>query len=147
MKSILTNRYLLLISRLILGFIFVYAGAEKIADPEGFAVSISNYRMVPVPLINLFAVGLPWLEVVTGFLLIFGVSIKENSFIIGSLLVIFTLMVLIAVLRGLDIDCGCFGTGDAQKVGLQKIVENIFLILISLNLFNVSQKSEDLNIR
>jgi uncharacterized membrane protein YphA (DoxX/SURF4 family) len=143
MKSILANKYLLLISRLVLGFIFIYAGAEKIADPDGFAVSISNYRILPIQLVNIFAVAIPWLELFSGILIIFGFSVKENSFIIGSLMTLFTFMVLVAVLRGLDIDCGCFGTGDAQKVGLLKIVENLVLIVLSFNLFNVTNKSED----
>ena len=146
MKSILTNKYLILFSRMLLGFVFVYAAVEKMADPDGFAVSISNYRILPIQFVNLFAIALPWLELVTGILLIYGICIKENSFIIGSLMLVFTLMVLVAVLRGLDIDCGCFGTGDAQQVGLRKIIENIILIVVSFNLFKVSNKSTDLTI-
>lgn len=146
MKSILANKYLILFSRLILGFIFVYAAVEKISDPDGFAVSISNYRMLPIPLVNIFAIALPWLELITGILLIYGICTKENSFIIGSLMLVFTVMVLIAVLRGLDIECGCFGTGDARKVGLIKIIENLILLIVSFNLFKVSKKSTDLTI-
>ncbi len=142
MKSIFTNKYLLIVSRFVLGFIFIYAGIEKIADPDGFAVSITNYRILPVAIVNIFAISLPWLELFCGILLIFGVSVKENSFIFGSLMVIFTAMIFIAVLRGLDIDCGCFGTGDAQKVGLRKIIENLILIVLSYNLFRASNKSE-----
>jgi uncharacterized membrane protein YphA (DoxX/SURF4 family) len=147
MKSFLSNKYLILSSRLLLGFIFVYAGVEKIADPDGFAVSITNYRILPVEIVNIFAVGLPWLELFTGILLIFGVAVKENSFIIGCLMVIFTAMVFIAVLRGLDIDCGCFGTGDAQRVGIRKLIENLILIMLSYNIFRTSNKSEDFIIR
>jgi len=146
MKTLLANKYLILLSRLVLGFVFIYAAVEKISDPDSFAVSISNYRILPLQLVNIFAIALPWLELITGILLIYGVCIKENSFIIGSLMLLFTVMVLIAVLRGLDIDCGCFGTGDAQKVGLKKIVENLILIIVSFNLFKVSEKSTDLSI-
>ena len=144
MKSILTNKYLILFSRLLLGFVFIYASVEKIADLDGFAVSISNYRILPISLVNIFAIALPWFELITGILIIYGICIKENSFIIGSLTLVFTVMILVAVLRGLDIDCGCFGTGDAQKVGLRKIIENLILIVVSFNLFKVSEKSTDL---
>lgn len=146
MKSILANKYLILFSRFILGFIFVYAAVEKIADPDGFAVSISNYRILPIAMVNIFAIALPWLELITGILLIYGICTKENSFIIGNLMLVFTIMIMIAVLRGLDIDCGCFGTGDAQKVGLIKIIENLILLIVSFNLFKVSKKSTDLTI-
>ena len=144
MKSLLANKYLILVTRIMLGLIFVYAGIEKITDPDGFAVSITNYRILPVGIVNIFAITLPWLELITGILLIFGVAVKENSFIFGGLMILFTAMVFIAVLRGLDIDCGCFGTGDAQRVGLRKLIENLILIMLSYNLFRTSQKSEDL---
>lgn len=121
--------------------VFIFAGAEKIADPNHFAIAISNYRVLPLFSLNILAVTLPWLEVITGILLLFGISVKENSVIIGSLTGIFTTMVFIAILRGLNIDCGCFGTSNAQQVGLLKIVENIGLILLSVHIYFFNNKS------
>jgi len=141
MKKILTNKYLLLFSRIILGLVFIFAGAEKISDPEQFAVAISNYRIFPVLTLNIISITLPWLEVFAGILLLFGISIKENSAIVGSLMIFFTVFVFAALLRGLDIDCGCFGTSDGQKVGLLKILENIGLIILSFHLYFFNQNS------
>ena len=141
MRKLLSNKYLVLTSRIVLGIVFIFAGAEKIAGPDSFAVAISNYRIFPVFTLNIIAITLPWLEVVAGLLVIFGISIKENSAIIGTLMVAFTVMVFIALLRGLDIDCGCFGTFDAQKVGFQKILENVGLILLSFHVFFFNQNS------
>lgn len=135
MKNIISNKYLLLSSRIILAFVFIFAGAEKISDPDQFAVAISNYKIFPIFSLNIIAITLPWLEVAAGILLLFGISVKENSAIIGTLMIFFTVIVLIALLRGLDIDCGCFGTSDGQKVGLVKIIENIGLIILSLHIF------------
>jgi len=135
MKKIVSNKYLLLLSRIILALVFIFAGAEKISNPEQFAVAISNYRIFPVFSLNIIAITLPWLEVITGLFLLFGISIKENSAIIGSLMIIFTILVFTAILRGLDIDCGCFGTSDGQKAGLLKIAENFVLIILSLHIF------------
>lgn len=127
MKRLFSNKYLLFIIRIVLGFVFVYAGAEKIADPDAFAISISNYRLFPVEVLNLFAITLPWIEIVSGILLLFGISVKENSTIIFSLLLIFTLAIVISLFRGLSIDCGCFGKGS--QIGLMKIGENILMIV------------------
>lgn len=134
MTKLLANNYLSLISRIILGLIFMTAGAEKISDPESFAVAIENYRLFPVITINLIALTLPWLEFVIGLFLIFGIYVKENVFIINVLLVLFIIFVLSAFLRGLDIECGCFGTRDGQKVGIYKILENMGLLLLGLQL-------------
>ena len=73
---------------------------------------------------------MPWIELTTGILLLFGVSVKENSAIINGLLVIFIIAIIISLFRGLDINCGCFGTVDGAKVGLQKILENIGLLIL-----------------
>ena len=91
--KILSNKYLILLSRLVLGFIFVYAAVEKISDPSGFADSIYNYKIFPLFIINIAAVILPWIELAAGLLLIFGITIKENALIINSFLVVFIILI------------------------------------------------------
>lgn len=124
------NKYFLLVIRFIIGSFFIYFATDKISDPESFALSIENYRFFPVFVINIIALTLPWIEVITGILLLLGVKVRENSFIINTLLVCFNLIIIIALLRGLDIDCGCFGSAHTQKIGLMKLTEN-FLLLFS----------------
>ena len=127
MKNFYSNKYLLLIIRIIMGFVFIYAGAEKISDPEAFAISISNYRLLPTAAINFFAITLPWIELVAGILLIFGIAVKENSSILFSMLLVFTIAIVISLFRGLSIDCGCFGKGT--QIGLYKLGENTLMII------------------
>lgn len=128
--KIISNKYLLFIIRIVLAFIFIYAGAEKISNPDDFALSISNYRLLPIASLNFFAVILPWIEIVSGILLLFGISVKENSAIILSLLLLFTIAIVISLFRGLSIDCGCFGKGT--QIGLFKFGENLLMIVGSL---------------
>lgn len=134
MNNFLSNKYLLLIIRIGLGLIFVYAGAEKIADPEAFAISISHYRLLPISTVNFFAITLPWIELVAGVLLIFGISVKENSSILCTMLFVFTIAIVISLFRGLSIDCGCFGKGS--QIGLFKLGENTLMIIGSMLLTN-----------
>ena len=138
--SLITNKYFIWVVRFFIGFVFIFAGIEKIADPAAFAESIANYKIVPIYFVNFFAIALPWIEVISGILLIFGLYIRENSVIYVSLMTVFTIMVFVAVLRGLDIDCGCFGTAEAQSVGLAKIFENIGLILLGVFVIMVSDR-------
>jgi uncharacterized membrane protein YphA (DoxX/SURF4 family) len=127
MNNFFSNKYLLLVARIVLGFIFIYAGVEKISDPEAFAISISNYRLLPIATINFFAITLPWIELVAGILLIFGIAVKENSSILFSMLLVFTIAIVISLFRGLSIDCGCFGKGS--QIGLLKLVENTLMFI------------------
>lgn len=139
-KKILNNKYLLLIIRLFLGFVFIYAAITKISEPEGFSQAIYNYKLLPLFLVNILAIILPWIELTAGVLLIFGISVKENSAILNGLLIIFIIAIVISLFRGLDINCGCFGTVDGSKVGLIKILENIGLLILGYLLIKFDSK-------
>ncbi len=124
--------YLIALTRIYLALVFILSGLDKISNLAAFATSIENYDILPIHIINLIAIVIPWIEVITGGLLLLGFYIKENSIIIATLLTVFTLALLSAVLRNLDIDCGCQGTFDGQKVGMLKIIENVSLIIVSI---------------
>jgi len=130
MKSELVE-YAVTFLRFILAFVFIIAAADKISDPAAFAQSIENYRVFPIWSVNIIALFIPWLEIYTGVLLISGTAVRENLIIIGLLLIAFIILVLSAVFRDLNIDCGCFGTSNAQKVGFYKVIENSVLLVIA----------------
>jgi putative oxidoreductase len=135
--KILSNKYFLLVCRMILGIVFIFAAITKAYEPDGFAQSM----------INFLAIILPWIELSAGLLLIFGVSVKENSVILSALLFVFIIAIAISLVRGLDIDCGCFGTVDGTKVGVQKILENVGLLFLGLILIKFDSKHMSLQDR
>jgi uncharacterized membrane protein YphA (DoxX/SURF4 family) len=131
MNNFLSNKYLLFLFRVIVGFVFIYAGILKISDPAGFSDAINNYDLLPLQFVNIFAITLPWIEVVAGLFLLFGISVKENSLIISLLLIVFILAIVISLGRGLNIECGCFSTSSGTRVGIIKLLENIILLTFS----------------
>jgi uncharacterized membrane protein YphA (DoxX/SURF4 family) len=118
---------------MIIGVIFIYSGLEKIISTADFAASVQNYRIVPVELTNLVGIILPWLEFYCGLFLIIGIFKQASAAIIFTLLLIFIFILLSALIRGLDIECGCFGSG--ANVSWFRIIEDIILLLMSLHLF------------
>lgn len=138
MNKLLSNSYLLFFCRIALGFLFIYAGAEKISDPSGFSTSISNYKLLPVYMVNFFAITMPWIEIVAGILLVFGISVKENAFIINAMLIVFIVAISISLARGLSIDCGCFGKGN--QIGIQKLIENSLMFFAGVLLILYDSK-------
>lgn len=135
MNKLFGNKYFLLLCRLSVALVFIFAGAEKINNAENFAIAIANYKLLPDFTINFIAITLPWIEFISGLLLLFDVNVSENIAILNTLLFLFIVMVSIAVIRDLNIECGCFGTHNGQKVGLLKIGENIILFLAGLNVY------------
>ena len=100
--------------RVALGVVFIAASLDKIQNPENFAANITNYRLMPYQLINFVAVTLPWLEVVTGSFLVMGIWIRANALLASAMLAVFSTAILQALLRNLDISCGCFSTDPAD---------------------------------
>ena len=131
-----TNSWTLLLLRLFIGGIFIYASIDKIAHPEQFARAIENYRILPWFLINIFAIILPWIELVSGVLLIAGVWLNGSAITISALLLIFIIAITAGLLRGLDISCGCFNTTGGQKIGLSLIIKDVVLLLITIHIYN-----------
>ena len=72
------------------------------------------------------------IEVVAGLCLMTNVRSRSGAVLSTALLAAFTMGVIAALLRGLDIECGCFGTADASTVGAMKIFENVGMLALGL---------------
>jgi uncharacterized membrane protein YphA (DoxX/SURF4 family) len=122
-----------LIARVAVGAFFVYASLDKIIHPAAFAKIVHNYRMLPGDLVNVFALILPWLELVCGMALIMGTRTSGAAAILAGLTAVFIVAVSSAMARGIKIDCGCFSTsGGARKVGTPLLIEDAVLLLLIL---------------
>jgi len=128
MSKFFSNKYLLFFLRILLGSLFIYSAVTKIVDTSYFVKSIENYKLLPSESLNIIAMIIPALELIVGVFLLLGVFVKESALVGSILMIIFILAVATALVRGLDIDCGCFGTAGGSRVGLLKLFEN-FLIL------------------
>jgi uncharacterized membrane protein YphA (DoxX/SURF4 family) len=96
-----------------LGAIFVYAAGSKLKDPWAlFAMAIDSYHALPTWAVEWLARTLPWLELLIGALLIVGRWMRISTAATSLLLVFFSLMVR-AYVKGIEINCGCFGPGEA----------------------------------
>ena len=136
MKVLLSNPNLVLLSRVFIGLLFIVSSLEKIVDPEAFARSIGNYNLLPLWIAMSFATLLPWLELLCGFSILFGVFLRGSSFLLTAMLVVFTAAVLTAMLRGLDISCGCFTQDPTSgKIGWMKVLQNLSLLVLTLFLY------------
>ncbi len=125
------NRLVLLVFRVVVGGLFVYAGALKIADPLGFAQDIQNYRLVPRVVALLVALILPWLETLAGAALVIGLFKRTNAGLIALMLAGFIVLVAVTMVRGLDVDCGCFG-GLSRKAGWSLLLEDALLLFMAV---------------
>lgn len=135
LKSIINSQYTILVFRLILGSIFIYASLDKIAHPEQFARIVYNYKILPHSLINIFAIVMPWVELICAVFLIGGIFVESSSAVLSLLLVSFIVALSVNFLRGLDINCGCFSTDpQGKKEGTILLIRDFILLAIGVQI-------------
>lgn len=128
-----------LLMRLTLGGLFIYAGIRKVIDPAEFANAIAGFKVAPELLINLIALGLPIVEIVLGGMLLIphNCCIRTSSLGIIFLNLFFILLLTQAWLRGLNVNCGCFGLNiipPSQWTLPISIGRNIILLAMALTI-------------
>lgn len=114
--------------RLGLAALFGYAGVMKLLDPEGFAREIANYQLFP-DLAPHLAATLPTLECVAALALLAPDAQwrRAAALTITGMLVMFLVAVIWVLARGVNVDCGCFGT-DSGSITWLTVARDLALI-------------------
>jgi uncharacterized membrane protein YphA (DoxX/SURF4 family) len=92
--------------RLSLSGIFIYAGFVKLMNPNAFAHALAQFELIPDGLLPIVALGLPGVELLAGLGLAFDLRFCMTAILV--MLSGFLLILGYAILKNLDIDCGCF---------------------------------------
>ena len=122
----LLQPWITLLFRLILGGVLLAAGGLKVGHLQKSAMAVRAYEVLPIPVANVIGYSLPWIEVGLAIFLILGVFVKQSAMASGALMFIFIIGIAQAGLRGLSIDCGCFGGGGQVAAGQTKYLAEIF---------------------
>jgi len=118
--------------RLTAAAIWLVAGTAKLADLAQFHAQVGAYKLLPHALEAPFAYTLPLVEVSLGIYLAVGLFVRPAAILACALMVIFVVAMTQAAVRGLSLDCGCFGSLAAQRVGPGAILRDAALGLPSL---------------
>lgn len=122
----------LFVIRVFIGAIFVYSSLGKIVRPSDFADAVLHYRILPIEMVNIFAICLPWVELLCGLSLINGKSQRSGALIAAVLNLMFIFAAVSALARGLDIECGCKTIAGSGKVGWWLVVRDFFFFALCL---------------
>ncbi|MBN1884298.1 MAG: DoxX family membrane protein [Candidatus Krumholzibacteriota bacterium] len=129
-----------LVVRLILAAVFVYAAVQKIGKPLLFADEIAMYRVLDRGLlVYTMAIVLPWVELFCGISLVTGLFMRGSALILALLNLMFIGVIAFrtaGIMRAegtpfmeIFFDCGCgFGVTYAWK----KLIEDFLLLAASL---------------
>jgi len=132
MHAFFTARPTYFILRLIMGVLFIWAGAVKLSDPQAFATTINLYGLVTWSMAKVLAHLIPAIEIITGLGLI--MDIKGALEAVVAFLLGFMGILLYAIYLGLDADCGCFGTpsspDEEPTTALEAIIRDLGMLAL-----------------
>jgi len=112
------------LARMGLGLAFLAAGVFKLANPEGFAVTVKAFGILPDFFIELLSLILPCLEILAAILLV--LEVRGGLTLTAGLLAVFVSILVYALDMGLDIDCGCYGPSDPQREAFGSIKQALW---------------------
>jgi len=133
-KRIVTSEYLALVLRIFVGYFFIYSSVSKIPYPAQFADLLASYRLFPYPVVNILAVVVPWLELVTGLFIIIGLRNRASVIIIMLMYIGFAVAVGLNVIVDSPITCGCYDT-VGEPVSWMKVGKNMVWMLFTIQIF------------
>ena len=121
-------------ARLVAATVFAIAGISKVGDPQGTVRAVRAYRLVPEGAVHAVAYALPTFEIALAVLLVLGVATRVVGTVAATAVIVFIAAIASAGIRGLRIDCGCFGGGGAvtHTHYLLDIARDVLLLLVIL---------------
>jgi uncharacterized membrane protein YphA (DoxX/SURF4 family) len=124
------------VARLVVGIVWIVAGALKVGDLTASGRSVVAYRLLPYDASMFLGAVLPFLEIVLGALLVLGLATRLAAAISVVLFAVYIGAIISVWVRGLRIDCGCFGTGgdltgDQSPQYAWETIRDIALLLVA----------------
>ena len=140
--KLLRNHWIELAARLLLGSIFIYASYHKILAPDEFAKIVYGYDLFPSETVNLIAIIVPFVELISGIALILGIYTRPAAIIIIGMLTAFVMAISINIIRGHEFDCGCFSSDTSQAVNSawQTLGRDMIFMMLGIYIFAYGQE-------
>ncbi len=143
-SSIIPNYFTPLL-RILFGLTFIFSGIAKIINVADFQYTIEKFALIPDLFAPTLSYLIPIIETVIGFFLIFNfypLIIVQFSI---YLILFFTSVIIVKVLEGGDLSCGCFGSLSTNKIDEWTIMRNVvFLIWGVILIYLILQSKSNL---
>lgn len=140
LKALASNRYVILVFRLILAGFFLISAYGKLVDIERYSVdAVYNFGILPMVLARPFGLIMPFIELLCGLGLLFGVLTRLSALGIALMSLSFFIAKAIVLSQGRSIECGCFGAVIDTLASVTIFMDLPMVALASLILFAPSQ--------
>jgi uncharacterized membrane protein YphA (DoxX/SURF4 family) len=98
------------LARLVVGGVDLAAGIAKFPDPAANVRQVRAFDILPEAVVPTVGHALPTVEIIVGAALVLGLLTRAFAVIGGLFFIAFIIGISAAWARGLEINCGCFGS-------------------------------------
>lgn len=123
------------------GAVFILSGVSKLMSRHSFFVTLRAMPFLSSWRARVIVKVLPWTELTIGSALVMGLLSAYAAWAALALLLAFSLIAVVAVARGLDVPCACFGATSRARLSLRTVVKNALLALFLLPVLIVNRPS------
>jgi uncharacterized membrane protein YphA (DoxX/SURF4 family) len=120
------------VGRFGLAIVFLWAGIAKLLDLWAFVQAVERYQIVHGVLAKMIAFTLPWLEVLAGICMVAQRWVRGAMLLAAMMFCMFLAALILAKARGLDISCGCFGTGKSATLNFAIVRAAVLFALLGV---------------
>ena len=121
----------MLLLRLFLGAVFLLSAIVKVPAPRQFVRDVRGYRILPGSVAAVFGWVLPYVELAIAGSLLTGFGVRWAALAAAFLLIAFMVVVGIAMIRRLNLNCSCFGILYRERVGWRTLIRDTILLGIA----------------
>lgn len=138
-------KYIVTLSRIIVGLLFIISGFIKLNDPVGFSFKLEEYfspGVLDLEFLMPYALAISILvviaEVLLGVMLLVGFRIKVTLWSLLAMIVFFTFLTFYSAYFNKVTDCGCFGDAIKLTPWESFTKDVILLVLIVILLLGIN---------
>ena len=139
--AVVGNRYLVALSRLLLATVFLVSAYGKLVDIERYSVDVVyQFDILPVALARPFGLAMPFIELLCGLGLLFGVLTRLSALGVGLMSLAFFIAKKLVLAQGRELNCGCFGA-VIETLASSTIFMDIPMMLLGVLVLFASDRS------
>ncbi|MEM3127054.1 MAG: MauE/DoxX family redox-associated membrane protein [Candidatus Woesearchaeota archaeon] len=119
--------------RIILGFVFLFAGVVKLFDLRKFKLTVLQYGLLPVKIATIGAYFHPFFEILAGAMLFFNFYEVYGAILVIGMMIVANIFIIFAIKKQKKMeDCGCFGGVIKRPLGWHAVFENIVWTILAI---------------
>ena len=124
--------FLTVLGRGLLGGVWILAGVSKLRDDQDPGDAVTRFGILPDRVARPVGRALPWIETGLGVLLIAGFGTRPAAAVSVGLLLVFTVALVVNLLRGRRVVCRCFGQSSSEPISWGSVARNLVLLIPAL---------------